>query len=240
LFGDGVEMNDRGYELHLGDCLEVMKSIPDGSVDAVITDPPYGDINHISRLHERAKYKDGGIRKLKKDKADIVNFDFTDVLIEIDRVASQWIYIFAGDKTGVARSFFSERDCMTRLGVWEKTNPTPLHGQYIWLSSIEPFAIARKHKGTFNNFCISPVLKHPTGKSKLHPTQKPVSLMREIILSSSEESDTILDPFMGSGTTGVACMMEGRKFIGIEIDPDYFAIAEKRIYEASLQPRLFD
>jgi DNA modification methylase len=77
-----------------------------------------------------------------------------------------------------------------------------------------------------------------TGYSKDHPTQKPVQLM-QWCLSFLPDADTILDPFMGSGTTGVACVNLGRKFIGIELDPDYFEIACKRIYEAYKQPRLF-
>lgn len=226
-------------ELILGDCLEVMRGIPDNSVDAVITDPPYGVINHVDRLHERNKYANP-IRELRKFGADNVGFDWIEMLEELDRISNQWVYIFAGDNTGFCRSFFNERDCMTRLGVWEKTNPTPLHCQYTWLSSLEPCAIARKHKATFNEFYKSPVWKYPTGNSKVHPTQKPVELMAEIILSSTNEGDTILDPFMGSGTTGVACVQLNRNFIGIEIDPAYFAIAQERIRVAQMQPGLFN
>ena len=75
-------------------------------------------------------------------------------------------------------------------------------------------------------------------KERYHPTQKPVTLLKAIIEDYTNESDTIFDPFMGSGTTGVACVQTGRNFIGIEIDPDYFKIAERRIKEAQMQPRL--
>jgi site-specific DNA-methyltransferase (adenine-specific) len=225
-------------ELHNCDCLDFMRTMPDKSVDAVITDPPYGDINHVDRLHERAKYVNGPIRNLNKGAADNIIFDWEEMLIAIDRLSMQWVYMFAGDKTGMVRSFFAERDCMTRLGIWEKNNPTPLHGQYIWLSSIEPFAIARKHHGIFNEFCTSPVLKYPAGNSKDHPTQKPVALMKRLIESSTKINDTVFDPFMGSGTTGVACIQTGRNFIGCEIDEGYFKIAEKRIHDAQQQLRL--
>ena len=73
---------------------------------------------------------------------------------------------------------------------------------------------------------------------KQHPTQKPLSLIKKLVCEFTNEGDTILDPFMGSGTTGVACVQTGRNFIGIEIDPTYFAIAERRIKEAEAQPRL--
>ena len=113
-----------------------------------------------------------------------------------------------------------------------------MNGQYIWLSSIEIFAVARKRGADFYRHCKSPVLCYPTEHDKQHPTQKPLALIKELILSCTLEGDTVLDPFMGSGTTGVACVQTGRNFIGIEIDPAYFAIAEKRIAEAQLQPRL--
>ena len=71
-----------------------------------------------------------------------------------------------------------------------------------------------------------------------HPTTKPIWIMKEFVTRSTAEEMTVLDCFMGSGTTGVACVQTGRKFIGIEIDPTYFAIAEKRIKEAQMQPRL--
>jgi DNA modification methylase len=75
-------------------------------------------------------------------------------------------------------------------------------------------------------------------EGRLHPTQKPIGLMKWCIERYTSAGDTVLDPFMGSGTTGVACVQTGRNFIGIEIDPTYFAIAERRIAEAQMQPRL--
>ncbi len=218
-----------------GDCLEVMAGMPDGCVDLVVTDPPYGDINHISRLHERAKYKNGPIRKLHKGTADLVDFEWDIVLSELNRISSQWIYIFAGDKTGYIRSYFSERDCMTRYGIWEKTNPTPLHGQYIWLSSVELFAIIRKRNATFNYFCQSPVLRYSTGSSKDHPTQKSLELIKELILSSSSPGDLVFDPFIGSGTTAVAALKLGRHFYGCDINPEYVKLANERIERARLE-----
>jgi site-specific DNA-methyltransferase (adenine-specific) len=225
--------------LHLGDCLEYMRSMPDGSVDAVITDIPYGDINHIDRLHERAKYANGPIRNLHKGLADDITFSLDELLPEFDRIARQWVIVFAGDKSGQIRTYFSNRDCMTRMGVWVKTNPTPLHGQYIWLSSLEMLTIARKHHAIFNGWCDSPVWQYPTESDLQHPTQKPLKLMKSIIVNCTQTIGIIFDPFMGSGTTGVACVQLGRRFIGCEIDPGYFAIAQKRIAQAQLQPALF-
>jgi len=81
------------------------------------------------------------------------------------------------------------------------------------------------------------IKQHP--EERFHPTQKPLELMKWVLENYTNEGDTILDPFMGSGTTGVACVQTGRNFIGIEIDPGYFAIAERRIKEAQMQGRLW-
>ena len=87
---------------------------------------------------------------------------------------------------------------------------------------------------------VSRIFKTNKREEKQHPTQKPLNLMRWCIKNYTAASTTILDPFMGSGTTGVACVQLGRRFIGIEIDPGYCAIAQKRIEQALRQPRLFD
>jgi site-specific DNA-methyltransferase (adenine-specific) len=98
-----------------------------------------------------------------------------------------------------------------------------------------PFSITNKDQ-------YSDVWQFNTSASEgtLHPAQKPQALMDYIVKSSTRPGDTVLDFVMGSGTTGVACVRTGRRFIGIEIDPGYFAIAQRRIAEAQLQPRLFD
>ena len=116
--------------------------------------------------------------------------------------------------------------------VWDKGIPdfTTGHSELAWTNLNQPI----------RNFRIFPNVITPTGRDgkKLHPTQKPVALM-QWCLGFLPDAKTILDPFMGSGTTGVACQRLGRRFIGIEIDPDYFAIACKRIDEATRQPHLF-
>ncbi len=225
------------WQVITGDCLAVMRGMDADSVDTVITDPPYADINHIDRLHKRAKYAGGQLRTFHKGTADLVMFDWREMLVGVDRVVRQWVYMFANNKTGLVRSFLDERGYLTRLGVWEKSNPSPMQAQYTWLSSLEPCAIGRKSGGAFNLFYRSPVWKHPTGGSKLHPTQKPVPLMCEIIEASTNPGDLILDPFCGSGTTGVACVQTGRRFIGIEIDEGYADIARARIAKAAEQTR---
>lgn len=205
-----------------GDCLEMMRQIPDGSVDMILTDIPYGEVNR----------KSSGLRNLDKGDADIITFSLKDAINESVRLAKQSIYLFCGiEQVSEIRSRMVDAGLSTRLCIWEKTNPSPMNGQRLWLSSIECCVFGRTPGATFNEHCKSAVWRNPVARGKVHPTMKPVALMERLILASSNEGDTVLDFTMGSGTTGVACVNTGRKFIGIEKDPDYFKIAEQRIYK---------
>lgn len=206
-----------------GDCLERMKEIPDGSVDMVLTDIPYDVVNRESN----------GLRSLDKGKADIITFDLNESLKETMRVCSGSFYIFCStEQVSEIRKFYADADLTTRLCVWEKTNPSPMNGQYNWLSGVECFVYAKKRGATFNEHCKNTVFRHPVPRGKAHPTMKPVHLLERLITASTNEGDTVLDFTMGSGTTGVACANLGREFIGIEKDLDYFNIALTRIEEA--------
>ena len=132
-------------------------------------------------------------------------------------------------------------DCnlSTRLLIWEKTNPSPMNGDKIWLSGIECCVFGKKSGATFNEFCKNVVFRYPSGERNIHPTQKPVTLIRRLILASSNEQDTILDPFMGSGTTAIACIKEHRHFIGFEMNNEYFDKAVRRIKAEQAQLTLF-
>jgi len=207
-------------QLWHGDCLEKMKEIPDGSIDMVLTDIPYGEVNRSS----------SGLRNLDKGKADIIDFNIRDALEEVDRICSGSFYIFCGtEQVSEIRRFFSKKKYSTRLCIWEKTNPSPMNGKYVWLSGVEAFVYAKKPKATFNEHCKNTVFRHSVPRGKLHPTMKPIDLMERLILASSNKGDTVLDFTMGSGSTGVACKNLGRKFIGIEKDLKYFEIAKERI-----------
>jgi DNA modification methylase len=104
-----------------------------------------------------------------------------------------------------------------------------MNGQYLWLSGLELCVFARKKGAIFNRFCANPIWKGPSERVKGFSCPKPVWLMIELIEASSNVGDTILDPFMGSGSTGVACIKTGRKFVGIELDPITFALAQDRL-----------
>jgi hypothetical protein len=131
------------------------------------------------------------------------------------------------------RKGFVNKGMSTRLLIWEKTNPSPMNGKNIWLSGVECCVYGKFKGAVFNEHCKNTVFRHPCGRNKFHPTQKPLELVERLVLASTNNGDSVLDPFMGSGSTGVACLNTGRKFIGIELDKGYFEIAEKRIAETT-------
>lgn len=211
-------------DLRCGDCIEVMRTMADKSVECCITDIPYDVVNRDSN----------GLRNLDKNKADIATFDLETFLSEVNRVTAGSIYIFCGtEQVSQIRKTLIEYGMSTRLIIWEKTNPSPMNGQYIWLSGVECCVYGKKRGAVFNGHCNNTVLRYPCGRNKLHPTQKPLELIEKLVLMSSSDGGTIFDPCMGSGTTGVACVKNNRDFIGIELDPGYFAIAKERIESAS-------
>jgi len=205
-------------ELYHGDCLIEMAKIPDGSVDLICTDPPYG----IG--------KEKATTGFTKKRGDFGGYGFDtklskDFFSEMFRVSkNQVIFGFQ-----YYIPFFPETK---EIWVWDKKTGKNYFadGELAWTSYTGTTRI-------FQHQWCGCFKASERGADKLHPTQKPVALM-EWCLRNTKEGDTILDPFMGSGTTGVACANTGRGFIGIELDKDYFKIAEKRIKEA--KHSLFD
>lgn len=158
------------------DCIEGMKRIPDGSIDCVITDIPYGEVNRETN----------GLRNLNKDDADIVTFDLKALTEILCRKTNGSVYMFCGtEQVSDIRRTMSEQGLSTRVIVWEKTNPSPMNGQAIWLSGIELCVFGKKSGATYNYFCRNSVLRYPCGEHSIHPTQKPVDLIRELVLASS-------------------------------------------------------
>jgi site-specific DNA-methyltransferase (adenine-specific) len=209
-------------ELYLGDCLEFMKTLKDGSIDAVIADPPYG----MDWPCDGTRFKVGknGHGKHSTYKTDKI----------------------AGDNVPFDPSPFLDFNKVIMWGFHHFSDRLPTGSVLIWLKKLDGAfgsflsdADLAWMKGGEGVYCFRDQSLLRETRDRLHPTQKPLPLMRWCIQKVSNPGDTIFDPFMGSGTTGVACMQLGRNFIGCEIDPNYFAIAEKRIHEASLQPQLF-
>lgn len=219
-------------QLHMGDCLEVMQGMASGSVDLVVTDPPY-DISGQKSKVDRAKYS-RPLRDMIYGEWD-KNFDLSPYLQEMGRLLTPTasVYVFCGgEQLSDVLKWLRSMGCSTRTLAWVKRNPTVANGQHMWLPAIECIAYGRRSGGTFNLTCKAGVWWETPPHSRYHPTQKPEQIIGDFIAASSMEGMTVLDPFMGSGTTGVACVNTNRHFIGIEKDAGYFAIAQERIERA--------
>jgi DNA modification methylase len=212
--------------LYLGDCLDFMRTMPDKSVDAVITDPPYG-IKRDKGFGGSQPFGGGNGKSIARIEyhgkwdSERPNKDLFDNVLRVGLFS----IIFGGN-------YFSD---LLPVGnhwiVWDKLNTMPTFSdcELAWTNvkrnSVKK--ITREYNGLIGR-----------EEERYHATQKPVSVMKQIICNYTSDGDTIFDPFMGSGTTGVACVQTGRNFIGCEIDPGYFAIAEKRIKDAQQQIRM--
>lgn len=209
-------------DLKCGDCLELMKNIPE--VNLLLTDIPYEEVNR----------KDNGLRNLNKDKADIKTFDLDIFLKTIYEKANILIIFCGNEQYSRIYRFFSnkqkEHKGTVRQLIWAKSNPSPMNGEYVYLSGTEN-AVWFKKKGTgkLNCKCKKNYFIHPTGSSKYHPTEKNHKLLEELILDNTNDNDIVLDCCMGSGSTGIVALKNNRSFIGIEIDENYFKIAKERI-----------
>lgn len=218
-----IEHLAEGVALHCGDCREILPSLP--NVDAVVTDPPY-EIAAVG----------GGIGAKRKYLADISGH--IDAGFEADMLASfkNWL-VFCGKSQINKLSARAEKSGLRwQLLTWNKTNPTPLtNANYLPDTEYMVHAFVRHDWECKKRFIVGQVEKNEFE----HPTVKPLYVMFKAIRSASSFGDSILDPFMGSGTTGVAAVKLGRKFIGVEIEPKYFDIACRRISEALKQPDMF-
>ena len=205
-----------------GDCLKLMKFLPDNSVNLTLTDIPYDGVNRASN----------GLRVLDKSKADIMTFNLNEFLEEVYRVTKGTIIIFCGqNQLSEIFDYFKVKDGTVRQLIWKKTNPSPMNGQHIYLSGIENAIWFKKRGSVFNAHCKNTVFEYPCGRSKVHPTEKNHDLLKELILDNSNEDDIVFDPCLGSGTTAICSVELNRHYIGFELDPQYYDIACKRLDE---------
>lgn len=240
------------YELHLGDCLEVMKTLPDASVDCILTDPPYGTTacKWDSVIPFEPMWKE--LKRIAKPKAAICLFGsqpFTSSLVMSNPTgfSHEWIW----DKrvpSGMSYARFQPMRQHEIISVFGRPNYNP----QMTVRDVAIKAGGMTKGETTNNQKLLALKKEYTHKNpttllsfskvrqgSVHPTQKPVELLRYLTRTYTNEGETVLDFTMGSGTTGVACQLENRNFIGIEKDAGYFEIAKKRIEEVKQQEPLF-
>ena len=218
--------------LYNDDCLNVLRGMPDCSVDAVISDLLYG-MSYHSNWSEAAAARFG--KPIDND--DVKPDLYREWMFRIEKVL----------KPGAPAFFFSrwdfaewQRECMEDVGfvvksqvIWDRMH----HGMGDLRASFAPchdtcwFCVKDGGRFAFPNGRPKSILSFQRvgGATLLHPTEKPIALMEHLVEKLTVQGETVLDPFMGSGTTGVACKNLGRNFIGIELDPTYFQIAQKRI-----------
>lgn len=158
-------------------------------------------------------------------------FDLNQFLCELNRVTKNSLCIFCGkEQFSTIYEYFANQKGTVRPIVWEKSNPSPMNGQYIYLSGVE-LAVWFKKSGakTFNAHCKNTVFKYPNGRSKLHPTEKNHQLLRDLILDNTNEGDIVFDPCAGSGSHCLIAKENNRKFLGCEINDEWFDVAYKRV-----------
>ena len=227
-------------KIYCEDCLEGLKRLPDKSIDLIMADPPYLIKSTRAGGHSRLSHTIQPINNLLKENGLDVGLDFS-ILPELVRVMKRincYIWCNKAQIPKYLNFFVGELSCSFDVIIWWKTNPPPtFHNKY--LSDKEYCLYFRKggHCQPTSYETAKTVYHQPLNvqdkKDYPHPTIKPLNIIRNLIANSSKPDDIILDPFMGSGTTAVACMELGRKYIGYEINQDYFKVAQKRIQDCS-------
>jgi len=229
-------------KLYNGDCLEVMKDIPDGSVDLIVTDPPYRTISGGNKSKWASGYPNSVLSKNDGKIFEQNDINHLDWLKESYRVLknNSHIYIMTN-----LLNLFTIQQLAERVGfkthnllIWEKNNA---NANRWYMKNCEYVLFMRKGNAkTINNPSSKTVHKfNNIIGNKIHPTEKPVELMELYILNSSKEGETVLDPFMGSGSTILAAIKNNRIGIGIEKDEEYFKIAEQRINARTIFSKTF-
>lgn len=229
-------------KIYNDDCMKVLQSLPDNCVDFVLTDPPYlfeSSRSGRNSLAQRAKAMTNSIDFISHD------FDYNECFEQFLRICKipNMIIFCSNKQIGRTMTFFENKGLVATLLIWQKSNPIPAcNNKHI--SECE-FAVYVRGKGAyFNNdtpmewkkkIYVSPIC--PDGK--LHPTQKPLDLIRRYILLHTKPNEIVFDAFMGSGTTAVACIRENRHYIGCELNKEYYDKANKRILAEMAQQTLF-
>lgn len=230
-------------KLYKGDCLLNLENIKDNSIDLIVTDPPYlidtvggqGSVNSILKL-------DKSLNDLKKNQDITMGYDIESFADIVNRIQGGNINAYFWCNKAQIPDYFKvyvdKLKCKFDILCWHKDNALPTYSNK-YLSDTEYCLFFHKGKGhTFpqtyedaKTYWVEPI-NHIDKKLYGHPTIKPLHMIEQLVRNSSKEGDTILDTFMGSGTTGVACVNTNRNFIGMELNEEYYNIATDRINEA--------
>ena len=223
-------------KIHNQDCFSLFNELKQSSIDLILTDPPYT----ISKDTGFSSVKNGVKRFAVSmdfgswDKEQVDLLQMCNSFYDLIRVGGTCIVFYdiwkiTELKSAMELSGFK----MLRLIQWEKSNPVPLNSSVNYLTNSREIAIlgVKGGKPTFNSKYDTGVYTYPIehGRHRFHPTQKPYNLIKDLVLKHSNKDDIVLDPFMGSGTTVVACVDTDRQYIGCEIDSEYYKLANDRI-----------
>ncbi|MEE6709792.1 DNA-methyltransferase [Lacticaseibacillus paracasei] len=229
-------------DLRQGDCLELMKDIPDGSIDMILTDPPYLQGYKTNRRKNKHHEFSSEILNDTSQTGSYMIVKFLKLSYQKLRNNSA-ILVFCNTnkidffKQEIENTGFKIKNII----VWVKNNHTAGDLKASFGHQYEFVILANKGRRYINGNRDNDVMLFDkvVGKGQLHQNQKPVALLKYLVEKLSDSNDAVLDPFMGSGSTGVACVNTGRSFIGMELEDKYFKIAEQRINEARRNVELF-
>lgn len=221
------------------DCFHFLEKVEDGSINLVLIDPPY----NISR---ESNFSSGSVTGRDTDRFRIsTEFGEWDKdFLDMDKLFNEFYRVLKSGGTVI--SFYDLwkisylKESMEKVGFkqirfieWLKTNPVPINSKINYLTNSREIAVlgVKGGKPTFNSKYDNGLYEYPIcrDKGRFHPTQKPLKLIEELILKHSNQGDLILDSFSGSGTTAVASINTGRRFVGCELDEDYYIKSLKRI-----------
>lgn len=237
--------------LILADCMDIFPLIENDSIDLVLADPPY-NISEKTKIFR--DYRSGASGDISFDFGEWdYNFDPIPFLKESKRVLNQWgsVIVWTSEQLfGIYRNWFAENMHPKQMFVWVKDNPLPQFRLIGYRQATELIYWASKNKITqdnpnfifdgqkeMTNVFMQPIV---SGRERVdHPTQKPLKIHRHFVRVHCRKDGIVLDPFLGSGTTFVACVKEGRKCIGIEKEEKYYKLAKDRIENEVRQLRLY-
>jgi len=239
-----------GWTLYQGDCLDILPTLAAGSVDAVVTDPPY-----LTTGANVPILGNGGVAKTFVDSMAIgmpwgYSLDWVDAIARL--APKHWVVYSNQFMLGGLITKLEQYAKLGAVFVWRKSNaPNPTRNVPRFDCEFIVWAKAHGAPNVRAREFTSQVLDVPmpqagcfaterlvvNGGQAAHPTQKPLAVVRPFVQRFTEYGQAVLDPFTGTGTTGVVCRENGRRFIGVELDPGYYAIAKRRIETA--QPPLF-
>lgn len=233
-------------ECYCGDSMEVMATLPDASVDFILSDIPYElDLNGGGAHGDFCTRKQIQSRKDSSLYFVSQGIDYDKVFAEFERICKGVnICLFCSNKQiGRIMTWWESRGYVATLLVWDKPNPIPL-GNGCYINNLEFIVYVRSKGVTYNNLGYAQQMKTfrtqpPLPATRIHETEKPVRLLEHLLLLHTNKGDTVFDGYAGSFSTAVACHKQGRKFIGCEILPKYYEPAMKRLTYETAQKSLF-